>query len=211
MLDHYWHGSYRVSGKNPSQRLSLYKVRTWYGMTGSSLLSRECRVSMGAGAPEREEPPPAGSFACRSTIIQRLAQTKPAIGKGGPVPRWRMGSRIFRDHGANGFAKTSAWCHGRTDSFRPKPRPSTTGLARSGKMTGARLPAAGGAAADNDSLPVPISTGARLDVIIYEGGSQTFRQISWTARSTRIRRGSVECESVGALGRRHARGGDGWL
>ena len=128
------------------------------------------------------EPPPQASFGLQdATIIQRLAETKPAIGKGGAAPRLADGKPdLSGPWEPNAIRENvSLAAAGVQIPFRPEAKAIyDQRLATLGKDDPeARCLPPGVPRLTTTPYPFRFLQVPGLIVIIYEGGSQTFRQI----------------------------------
>ena len=128
------------------------------------------------------EPPPQASFGLQdATIIQRQAQTKPEVGKGGPVPRLVGGKPdLSGPWEPNAIRENvSLAATGVQIPFRPEAKAIyDQRLATLGKDDPeARCLPPGVPRLTTTPYPFRFLQVPGLIVIIYEGGSQTFRQI----------------------------------
>ncbi len=128
------------------------------------------------------EPPPQASFGLQdATIVQRLAETKPAIGKGGAAPRLADGKPdLSGPWEPNAIRENvSLAAAGVQIPFRPEAKAIyDQRLATLGKDDPeARCLPPGVPRLTTTPYPFRFLQVPGLIVIIYEGGSQTFRQI----------------------------------
>jgi hypothetical protein len=128
------------------------------------------------------EPTPQASFGLQdATIIQRLAQTKPVMGKGGPVPRLADGKPdLSGPWEPNAIRENvSLAATGVQIPFRPEAKAIyDQRLGTLGKDDPeARCLPPGVPRLTTTPYPFRFLQVPGLIVIIYEGGSQTFRQI----------------------------------
>ncbi|MGZ6371725.1 MAG: hypothetical protein ACXWPM_13290 [Bdellovibrionota bacterium] len=132
--------------------------------------------------PQRATETPQASFGLQdATIIQRLAQTKPALGKGGPVPRLADGKPdLSGPWEPNAIRENvSLVATGIQIPFRPEAKAIyDQRLGTLGKDDPeARCLPPGVPRLTTTPYPFRFLQVPGLIVIIYEGGSQTFRQI----------------------------------
>src|SRR5579863_9026883 len=128
------------------------------------------------------EPPPQASFGLQdATVIQRLEQTKPVIGKGGPVPRLADGKPdLSGPWEPNAIRENvSLAATGVQIPFRPEAKAIyDQRLATLGKDDPSpRCLPPGVPRLTTTPSPFRFLQVPGLIVIIYESGSQTFRQI----------------------------------
>jgi hypothetical protein len=138
---------------------------------------------LSAQAPQSAtEPPPQASFGLQdATVIQRLEQTKPVIGKGGAVPRLADGKPdLSGPWEPNAIRENvSLAATGVQIPFRPEAKAIyDQRLGTLGKDDPeARCLPPGVPRLTTTPYPFRFLQVPGLIVIIYEGGSQTFRQI----------------------------------